>query len=99
MRRVYYVYTLRLVFHRLTLSAAVFVLSLYALGKLVFVARVVEGFLDTPIRELLPRAIRVLVNADVLTLVVFGVCVVAVLSISVNIMTSMTGRVPRTQMA
>lgn len=85
MRRVYYIYALRLTFHQLTLSGVVFVLSLYALGKLVFVARVVDGFLNIPVREVIPHTIDVLSYADALTLIVFGVCIMAVLSVGINL--------------
>lgn len=99
MRRIYYAYALRLSLHSVTLSLVVFAVSLYALGKLVFVERVVEGFLNIPVRELVPHTIRVLGYADALTLVVFGVCAAAAGYIGFYLMTSTFSRMPRMQLA
>lgn len=99
MRRIYYVYALRLSFHPLTISFAVFAVALYLLAKLVFVARVVDGFLNIPVREVLPHTIDVLSYADALTLVIFGVCIMAVLSVGINLKWLGFGRTERWQTA
>lgn len=99
MRRVYYVYALRLSFHPMTLSLAVFAIALYLLAKLVFVSRVVESFLNVPVREVVPHTLEVLGYADALTLIVFGVCIMAVLSIGVNLTLPRFHNTPRMQTA
>lgn len=97
MRRIYYIYALRLSFHPLTISFAVFAVALYLLAKLVFVARVVDGFLNIPVREVIPHTIDVLSYADALTLIVFGVCIMAVLSVGINLTLPGFNRMPRMQ--
>lgn len=78
MRRVYYAYTIRLLTHTVTMYG----LALFALGwwlkELVFVARLWETFIRTPIGELGGWALKVVSGADPLTLLVFAVaCVLA----------------------
>jgi len=85
MRRVYYAFALRLALHPATISLLVFMTCLYALAKLVFVARVVDSLLSVPVRELVPHTFKVLSYADLPTLAVFTVCVVALVFIAINI--------------
>jgi hypothetical protein len=85
MRRIYYAFAIRLGTHPISLSLAIFVVSLYVLAKLVFVAKVVDGFLAIPRSEIIPHALKVLNNADGLSLIVFGVCIMALLSVGFNI--------------
>jgi hypothetical protein len=79
MRRVYYAFAIRLATHPVTLYALTALALVWWLKELVFVARIWQSFVATPIGELGSFTLELLARADSLTLVVFAVtCVVAV---------------------
>ncbi|MEZ4200571.1 MAG: hypothetical protein R3B69_03220 [Candidatus Paceibacterota bacterium] len=84
MRRVYYAFAVRLATHTVTLHVLALAVLGFVLAKLVFVARVYENLASREFGELLPATLRILMHADVLTLVVFAVAVFTALSLPVR---------------
>lgn len=99
MRSVFYAFAIRVALHPVTLGSAFSLVSLYILAKLVFVARVVEGFLNVPVREIIPHTLGVLSNADLLTLTVFTLCLSSFTYVVLYLMTFKHHTVSQMQIA
>lgn len=99
MRGIYYAFAIRLATRPVSFGLAFLAVSLYSLSKLVFVARVMEGFMNVQVKDLVPHTVGVLSNADVLTLIVFAVCLGSVFYVGFNLITLGFHRTPRMQMA
>jgi putative effector of murein hydrolase LrgA (UPF0299 family) len=85
MRRVYYAFGLRLATHAVTVHAVIFVGLGFLLTKLVFVERIYENLASREVAEFLPALVRILTQADVLTLAVFGLVVFTALSLPLRV--------------
>lgn len=81
MRRVYYAFGIKLATHTVTLHLVALAVLGYVLAKLVFVAKVYENLASREASELIPAAFRILTQADVVTLAVFGLAVFTALSL------------------
>lgn len=68
MRRVYYIYGLRLVTHPISMYGLVLLALLVWLKELVFFARIWESFVRTPIGEVDAFMLKLISHADGLTL-------------------------------
>ena len=68
MRRVYYSFTLRLLFSQATLAGIVFAVSVLWFAKLVHVAMVWQSFTQVPVGQVPNYAVSVLTHSDMLTL-------------------------------
>lgn len=80
MRRIYLAFGLRLALHPLSVLSLVGVVTLLVLARLVFVAKVLESFLATPLGGLPNQIIDTIAYADMLTLImsaILGLVVVA----------------------
>ena len=81
MRRVYYAFTIRLATHSTTLHLMLLAVSVYALGYFVHVAAVLKNMSRVPIGDFGPHVLKVVMQADGITLVVLGVIVMTCLSL------------------
>lgn len=81
MRRVYYAFAIKCVSHPATLYAVAFVALVWWLKELVFVARVWQAFVSTPVGELGSFGFKVLAHADMLTLLVCAAVGIVVLQL------------------
>ena len=97
MRRVYYAFAIRLATHATTLHLLVLAAGVYALGYFVHVAAVMQNLSRVPMGEFGPHMLRVVMQADVITLVVLGVVVMTALSLPFSL--PQYQRAARTQIA
>ena len=85
MRRVYYAFAIKLATHTATKHVVVLAVLGYVLTKLVFVAKVYENLASRELGELAPTLVRILSNADLVTLVVVGLVIFTALSLPLRI--------------
>lgn len=85
MRRVYYAYAQMLVIHPTTFQIVLLAIAAWWLKELVFVARVWEAFVTTPIGELGGFLMKVLIHADSLSLLAAGITLTLIVSITRNL--------------
>lgn len=85
MRRVYYAFALRISLHWATLHAFAFGLLLYSLAALVHVDMVLNNIASTQVGDLGAKLIKVVFQADVLSVGVFGLLLFTVLSLSLRV--------------
>ena len=81
MRRVYYAWVLRISTHPVTLQLAALLVVAWSLKELVFVARVWEAFVTTPVGELGTFVYQLLTHADYPTVALTLVAVVLLTSV------------------
>lgn len=70
MRRVYYLFGIRIVTHPMVMQGLLLVVALTWLAQLVFFARIWQSFVATPVGELGAFFVKVVTHADGLTLLV-----------------------------
>lgn len=89
MRRIYFIFAVRIVEHPITLQVATFGLALVVLAKLVHVHRVTESFLSTSVGHLPQYLFNTVASAfmrgEVLTLLVVGVLIFTALSVPLQL--------------
>ena len=85
MRRVYYAFAIRLATHKATLHLVALVVLGYVLTKLVFVAKVFDNLASRELGEVVPTLVRMVGNADLLTLVVLGAVIMTALSLPLQL--------------
>ena len=81
MRRVYYAFGLRLAFSMTTLHLVILAAAVYALGYFVHVSAVLQNVSRQPVGEFGPYMLKVVMQADVITLLVTGVIIMTALSL------------------
>lgn len=85
MRRVYYAYTLRMVFSLVTAQMMLFVAALYVFAQTVFVAKVIQNLLDTPLGSLPRFVFDTFMHGEALTLIAIGVMTFVGLSLGLRV--------------
>lgn len=75
MRRVYYTFALRVATHPMLGHGILLLALVWLLKELVFVARIWESFVATPVGEIGTFVIKLVTNADALTLVVLAAAI------------------------
>jgi hypothetical protein len=90
MRRVYYAFAIRLVTHKLLLSAVLLTLSIYGLSVMVHVASIAENLRRVQVGRLDNYVANAFLHTDVLTLLFFGLVIFSALSFNYSLL-----KVPR----
>jgi len=84
MRRVYYIFALRLMKHPVTVQVALFTLALLVFARLVHVSKVVDNLLSVPLGQVPQHIVNALMRGEVLTLITIGVMVFVALSVPLH---------------
>ena len=87
MRRVYYVFGLRIATHTITIHMLIILFASYVLTRLVHVAAVLENVANTRVGDFAVHMLRIFQHADVATLLVLGIVLFAVLSLKISLRT------------
>ena len=86
MRRVYYAFAIRLITHKLVLSTAFLMLSVYGLSVMVHVASIFDNLRRVQLGRLDNYVANAFLHTDLLTLVFFGLVVFSLLSFNFTLL-------------
>lgn len=85
MRRVYTIFTARVVSSPITLNIALFLVALTAFREVVFVKRVLETLMDMPVSALPQFVLHTIMRGEIVTLAALGVMIFTALSLQWHI--------------
>ena len=78
-------FAMRMMTSQVTVQIALFTLALYVFGELVFVKRIVETLVNTPLGHMPTYVANAFMNAEMLTLITIGVMVFVGLSLPMHL--------------
>lgn len=87
MRRIYFIFAGRLLSHPITVNIALFAVALTIFREVVFVKRVLETLLNTPLGQLPDFFIHALMRGEVVTFAALGIMAITALSFTAHVRT------------
>lgn len=85
MRKVYYIFALRVLRHPITLHIALFVLAMQVFAQMVHVKRIIDTLLHMPVGSTPKYILGAFMHGEMLTLIAIGAMVFVALSFPVQI--------------